>query len=324
MKKILAVICCLSLIFSLVACSSEVSGNESGNGIAPSSSSSGTASQQSAVPNKSTTETQIYIQTNDGHTITFHLNESLAAKSFYEQLPLDILVEDYAKSEKIFYPPEKLDIVDAPMAEGPVGTIAYYEPWGNIAIFYEECDGASGLYELGEAVSGAEVIAQLSGEIHITTRLESNDKTIGNTITFPTLPPALEVAQPPVPEPETETDNEIYKIQILIGKQNFPTVLYKNEATDALMNRLPVTITMRDMNRNEKYHYFSDSLPTDTEKLSEIRVGDLMLYGADCLVLFYESFSSSYSYTTLGYVEDAAGLASALGSGDVQVSFEAE
>lgn len=138
MKKILAVICGLSLIFNLVAC-------------------------------ESTAGTQIYIQTKDGHRITFQLNESWAAASFYAQLPLDILVEDYANSEKTFYPPEKLDISDAPMAEGPIGTLAYYEPWGNIAIFYEECHEASGLYELGEAVAGAKLLADLNGELHIST-----------------------------------------------------------------------------------------------------------------------------------------------------------
>lgn len=158
MKKILAFICGLSLTFSFAA-----NGSEPISGIAPSNSSS------------STSETHIYIQTNDGHTITFKINESLAAKAFYEQLPLDIWVEDYVGSEKIFYPPEKLDIVNAPMAKGPVGTLAYYEPWGNVAIFYEECAGASGLYELGEAVSGVEWLAAVSGEIHITTLPEEDE-----------------------------------------------------------------------------------------------------------------------------------------------------
>ncbi|WP_394919649.1 cyclophilin-like fold protein [uncultured Robinsoniella sp.] len=51
-------------------------------------------------------------------------------------------------------------------AETP-GTLAYYAPWGNVVLFYGECDGAGGLYELGEAVSGAEQIETLSGEIQI-------------------------------------------------------------------------------------------------------------------------------------------------------------
>ncbi len=46
-----------------------------------------------------------------------------------------------------------------------------------------------------------------------------------------------------------------------------------------------------------------------------------MLYGDNCLVLFYKGFQSAYSYTRLGSITDAAGLADALGSGSVEVSF---
>ena len=45
-----------------------------------------------------------------------------------------------------------------------------------------------------------------------------------------------------------------------------------------------------------------------------------MLFGSDCLVLFYESFSTSYSYTPLGAVENPQGLADALSSGSAQVT----
>ena len=57
----------------------------------------------------------------------------------------------------------------------------------------------------------------------------------------------------------------------------------------------------------------------EAERVSEIHAGDLKLYGSSCLVLFYESFSTSYSYTSLGYVENPEGLAEALGTGSVRV-----
>lgn len=44
-----------------------------------------------------------------------------------------------------------------------------------------------------------------------------------------------------------------------------------------------------------------------------------MLYGNNCPALFYKSFATSYSYTRVGEVSDAEGLAEAPGDGDVTV-----
>lgn len=117
-------------------------------------------------------------------------------------------------------------------------------------------------------------------------------------------------------------EDAMYQIKISAGRKTFSAKLYKNKTTEALMKKLPMTINMSELNGNEKYYYFSDSLPTDAKKPSQIKAGDIMLYGDDCLVLFYKSFSTSYSYTSLGYVEDADGLAKALGSGSVKVTFK--
>ena len=56
---------------------------------------------------------------------------------------------------------------------------------------------------------------------------------------------------------------------------------------------------MDELNGNEKYYFMPNALPTDPERPGEIHTGDFMLYGSDCLVLFYKNFSSSYSYTRL-------------------------
>ena len=110
-------------------------------------------------------------------------------------------------------------------------------------------------------------------------------------------------------------------MQMTIGEHTFIVRLYDNETARAFAERLPLTLEMDELNGNEKFNYLSDSLPTEAEQPGRIQAGDLMLYGSDCLVLFYESFSTSYSYTRLGYMENAPGLSEALGDGNVQVTF---
>ena len=44
---------------------------------------------------------------------------------------------------------------------------SYYEPWGDVVMFYAPCSPNDSLYELGNAVSGAEHIENLSGTITV-------------------------------------------------------------------------------------------------------------------------------------------------------------
>lgn len=137
--------------------------------------------------------------------------------------------------------------------------------------------------------------------------------------TAPTVAPTAVPTESPSPQPDTGTDSDMYDITIRVNGNVFPAKLYQTETTEAFMQKLPLSVTMNELNGNEKYYYFSESFPTESERVSEIHAGDLKLYDSSCLVLFYESFSTSYSYTPLGYVEDPQGLAEALGTGNVVV-----
>ena len=82
---------------------------------------------------------------------------------------LTIEVEDYSNNEKIFYPEEELDTSDSPLAQDGAGTLAYYEPWGDVVFFYGDYSENPGLFELGQVVSGGDLISQMSGTITIET-----------------------------------------------------------------------------------------------------------------------------------------------------------
>ena len=99
--------------------------------------------------------------------VVFALNSTSAAASLYDQLPLTVEVENYSNNEKIFYP-EKLDCTNVIEGACPVGTLAYFSPWGDVVMYYGAASQYPGLYLLGEAVEGADNIGKLSGRIEIT------------------------------------------------------------------------------------------------------------------------------------------------------------
>lgn len=125
-------------------------------------------------------------------------------------------------------------------------------------------------------------------------------------------------------DPVKHPEEDGMVVTLTIGEQTFFATLLENESTRQLSALLPLTLDMNELNGNEKYFYLDGSLPADSHQPGQINAGDLMLYGNNCLVLFYETFSSGYSYTRLGSVDDPAGLAEALGTGGVTVSFAKE
>jgi hypothetical protein len=80
---------------------------------------------------------------------------------------LAVTVESYSDNEKIFYPPKKLNTANTPLADAKIGSLTYYAPWGDVVMFYDNFGSATGLYELGYAVSGSEHINGMSGTILI-------------------------------------------------------------------------------------------------------------------------------------------------------------
>lgn len=124
---------------------------------------------------------------------------------------------------------------------------------------------------------------------------------------------------------ETETKNDMsteQKIKITVGSKTFMATLENNASAKELVERMPFTVNMQELNGNEKYYQFPDSFPSEPHSFDTIKAGDLMLYQSDYLVAFYEDHTTTYDYTRLGVIDNADGLAEALGSGSAQVTFE--
>lgn len=111
-------------------------------------------------------------------------------------------------------------------------------------------------------------------------------------------------------------------VTLTIGSRTFTAKFYDNKTARELMSKMPMTLSMKELNGNEKYHYFDDDFSVKETSPKQIHAGDIKMYGSDCLVAFYKSFSTSYQYTSIGYVEDASGFAKAVGNGSVKITFQ--
>ena len=147
----------------------------------------------------------------------------------------------------------------------------------------------------------------------------------------PQLPPyTRQPTKPTMPETPEEPDSDNNNpnnpmsnhLKITIGNVSFSITLEDNATTRAFKTQLPMTVNMSELNGNEKYFNLSNGLPTASTNPGTIHTGDFMLFGSTTVVVFYKTFSTSYSYTRLGRIENPSGLADALGSGNVQVKFE--
>ncbi len=108
------------------------------------------------------------------------------------------------------------------------------------------------------------------------------------------------------------------EVKVIIENKTYSVTLEENETVEAWLSLLPQEYSMTELNGTEKYVYLENSLPTKSYSPQHIEKGDLMLYGDDCLVVFYKSFDTSYSYTKIGHIEGLDDL----GNEDIMVQFE--
>lgn len=110
--------------------------------------------------------------------------------------------------------------------------------------------------------------------------------------------------------------------KLLIDNKEYSITLEDNETVDALVNNMPFDLSMSNLNGNEFYSYLDFTLPTNSYDPGKINKGDIYLYGNNCLVIFYESFNTSYSYTKIGKLDNIEVLDNIKGKNNIIVSLE--
>ena len=113
-------------------------------------------------------------------------------------------------------------------------------------------------------------------------------------------------------------NNEVSTMKAIINNKEYVINLESNETVNSLIKLLPMEFTMNELNGNEKYIYLDNTLPTNSYNPNRINAGDVMLYGNNCLVIFYKSFDTSYSYTKIGHIDNLEDL----GTGNITVKLE--
>lgn len=104
--------------------------------------------------------------------VTATLIDSKTTQDFISLLPLTLMLEDHANTEKVSDLPRRLSTEDAPPGSDPaVGDIAYYAPWGNLAIYYNDFGYSNGLIILGK-IDDIEALA-VPGSVEVTIELQA-------------------------------------------------------------------------------------------------------------------------------------------------------
>lgn len=115
-----------------------------------------------------------------------------------------------------------------------------------------------------------------------------------------------------------ESEDIIESMDIVINEKEYKLNLENNETVTELLTKLPLELKMDELNGNEKYVYLDFSLKNNSVNPKHINKGDVMLYGDNCLVIFYKSFDTSYSYTKIGHIDNLPNL----GKSSINAKFE--
>lgn len=106
-------------------------------------------------------------------------------------------------------------------------------------------------------------------------------------------------------------------IKLVIDDVEYSVELEDNPTSQEFVNLLPLEYNMTELNNNEKYVDLNTSLTSNPSKVGQISKGDLMLYNDNTIVLFYESFNTTYEYTRIGHVNNLGDI----NTSDIHVKF---
>ena len=209
-----------------------------------------------------------------GHTAIFQLYDTVAAKEFYDQLPLELELTNFRDAQWMFYPPEKLSVTAREAYhDGKKGELSYYKPWGDVFMLYKDFYAGDEMHRLGINLTGIEEITGMSGKALI----EKNDL-------------------------NSSEDKITMKINVKANGNTTVFELNNSPAARELYAQLPLSITVENYSSNEKIFYPPKKLNTTDTPLADAQAGTLAYYAPwGDVVMFYGSFGSAAGLYELGH-----------------------
>ena len=113
---------------------------------------------------------------------------------------------------------------------------------------------------------------------------------------------------------KAKENKNMNEITLKINDNDYKLILEDNETVSDLINHIPLNLSMNELNGNEYYSYLDFILKDNPENINNIKAGDVMLYGNNCIVIFYKSFTTTYKYTRIGHIDSIDNLEQDLNS----------
>ena len=112
------------------------------------------------------------------------------------------------------------------------------------------------------------------------------------------------------------------QIILSFNDHTYTATLADNPSAKAFAELLkvgPLTVSTHDYGNFEKVGSLGTELPRTDERITT-SPGDIILYRGNQITVYYAQ--NTWSFTRLGRIDDPSGLREALGSGDVEITFQ--
>ncbi|GLC80718.1 cyclophilin-like fold protein [Lacrimispora brassicae] len=117
---------------------------------------------------------------------------------------------------------------------------------------------------------------------------------------------------------ESSPESAEIKLKITVGEQELTATLDNNTTTQALLEKLPMTVPMQDLYNREMCYRFPDELPTSDVQNTGYEVGDIIYWPPGrSFVIMYAQNGEQFSRQKIGRVDSGVEIFAETGDTDV-------